>query len=184
MTPPEHALNPYAPPSSDVTIASVKNPEPMKRPASVKWAWVYLGLLVVLFAFHDGRHIARTGVAQITDTYLTYPIVFIMPTLRLTALILLTTSARRPIIYWVGTIALASRVCEMGIRLWLASVSVDFNALDSHALPLFGLAVPTGVVLFLFYRFTFGLPSRQYFRVAKMQPAAPEEVGVKASADQ
>ncbi|MDZ4287387.1 MAG: hypothetical protein U0984_05490 [Prosthecobacter sp.] len=162
--PPDSEVNPYAPPVSEVANPLVDKEAPMKRPASVKWAMGVFIVLLVGGCLGIGGFIVANGWAAFMDLHRTDPIAVGQSASRLLTFVAVIAGGR-PIAYWAGAIVLGWWVFLLSRALWYYPWP-----LNEITPAMIGgtIGISTSVFLaFLFYRFTFGRPSRLYYRVAK-----------------
>ena len=166
--------NPYAPPESDFISPITPGNAPMKRPKSTKWAITVFLFSVAFFVVLNGLFIYRGGGAIFLDSFWQSPWDLLPVLTHLSALLSFILFDRKPVAYWAGVVALGT-MCIGDILVmrdqWSAtwrneddsSASMDLGPQISDII---GALFIFGLMLYLFYRFTFGRPSRVYFRVA------------------
>lgn len=162
MSEKSHAdINPYAPPTTDALPA-----RPLRRPASVKWAFVILMIKVLVITMTHWQIIQNGGQNELMASYREQPYHVLPPLLSLVGLFAMVIASRAVITYGIVGLALVLMTAEGVLSAWL-NVGRDFTHL--HALnaaiekwaPI-GLAA---LMLWLTYRFIGGRPSRRYHRV-------------------
>jgi hypothetical protein len=167
MSPDPH-LNPYAPPTAEVGVRVTEQEPTTKRPPSVKWALaLFLFGFAVLFIL-NGQLLAKEGWRTFVEASVMEPWSILEPISRLIALIALLFGGRRPWVYWTTVGALGIFLCglpgALAPQFALAMAGRDlFITTMEFIVPIIMVAL----LFWLFYRITFGRPSRLYFRVAK-----------------
>jgi hypothetical protein len=161
-------LNPYAPPTAEVVMPTTETELRMKRPRSVKWALAFFLFGTVVLLTVNGQWIAREGWQPFLESCRTDPLMVVELVGRFAGLFVLVFGGRRPWAYWVTVIALGIFLCGLPRTIYhqVGFAMAGRDAID--AVP--ELVVLTGfsaLLVWLFYRITFGRPSRLYFRVAK-----------------
>jgi hypothetical protein len=173
---PDSEENPYAPPAEEVS--AVADQTRVRRPVSVTLTLGYF-ILATVFSWVSAWNLIRNMqkiqalMAEMMEREAGPPIIlpelFMRPALRTIVLIILFAGSRRPFGYWTGVIALGlsccyhvmSRVGDLGNAELMS---------DSGAKMLTVLLIFIDLnILVLFYRFTFGRPSRAFYRVAASQ---------------
>lgn len=152
----EEPLNPYAAPKAEVMVSA----EGPRCPRVVKWATFVLGLFTVAIAYLYWATISARGLA---DT-IQHQRLFDLP-LPITVAFLLCLFRRRDKLSFGIVVFTLGWMCARTMeRMWPRWTS-------PHAFERFWLAerivefLFTAGFFYLFYRFTFGLPSRTYFGV-------------------
>ena len=166
-------MNPYTPPFSDVRRPVIKAAPPVRRPASSKWTIALFAMPVIGALFFNGRFIYDHGWGAMGKFYLSQPLAIIRLLLCVLGFMAFVAGARKPVIYVIGVLGLG----------WI-SFNLISDILQDLKRQLGALATPEaqgsviggiGMALslaWLFVRFTFGLPSRLYYRIS---PASVEE---------
>lgn len=152
--------NPYAPPRARVANLDAAGLVLPRRPASVKWATLVLGLFTLILGILYWQAIEAQGAENIwrqqplLDTALLLPF----------GLLLSLFGGRRKIAYYGIAIVLSLLVLKACFTTFM-----QWSAVGAFARPFLGQrfieALMSSAMVYLFYRFTFGLPSRRYFGV-------------------
>jgi hypothetical protein len=146
----------------------------MKRPASVKWALAVVTLIFGVALFYIVEEFVRNGWQRAFGLYFAT----VARTLRFGLFVLgfiLVWCGPRRVAYGIGVIFLA------GITYFATMASFEteprFDSAEAQGEMLTACLVPA-LCAWLFFRFTFGRPSRIYYRLAA--PAKPEANGAPA----
>lgn len=152
----EEHLNPYAAPKAEVTVATQRPP----RPRVVKWATFVLGLFTVVVIYLYAATISARGLASTFK----HQSVFDLP-IPVTMAFLLCLFRRKDKLSFGVVIFTLGWICARTVeRMWPRWTTPQ--AFENFWIPeRIGEILFTIGVLYLFYRFTFGLPSRTYFGV-------------------
>lgn len=159
-------INPYAAPQSEpLTDRPVE--ERLKQPASVKWM---MGLLIIAVITTTILH-AQLFPEHRWRLWTDYPVGTAFDVSKFIACFAMLFGGRRAWVYWVTMVPQISFVMtgvQMLLRGWPELFRVD---------PLGKLVESVFLLLFFYlvYRFTFGLPSRIYFRIAKVDAEVKKE---------
>lgn len=161
-------VNPYAPPQTVVLGAEDFPPYPLLRPRSTKWAITVLLLKVGTVSWILWTMVQEERFTEFWDSYLDEPVSLLSPLLSGFGLILLLVTHRARVAYVFTSLALLL-LCSDGVwngyHEWLERGR--FLTLQPA---LFEVAIYVAVmsaILYLCYRFIFGLPSRRYYRVGE-----------------
>lgn len=151
---PERDLNPYAAPQSDVTPRLACDVL-AKRPASSKWALAVAILFVVGYAMTMRNAVVHVGWAGLELLWMDVLDLI----LRLACLAALLAGSGKSWGYYLGSATLAYFVLMGGRNLW--------NAYAGYPDPATGIVgmIFIGLMLRLWFRFTFGTPNRRYHRL-------------------
>jgi hypothetical protein len=152
----EEELNPYAPPSAGVAVPTAKPVDPNKRPAAVKWTMALTLLLFLSTAVAYGTKIAETGWAPWVQAHLQNPLKTTDSMIRILSLIIVF-GGKRKAAYWIGVGMLIWTSWRFPVSLYRA------GALAAPGATL--LALVTALLWLLLWRFTFGKPTRRYYRM-------------------
>lgn len=173
----ENDANPYAPPASEAP-----GPAGAVRPRVVKWATFVLGVFTVGAVYLYWQTVSVYGVP---DVWKHQPL-FDLPLFIPVGFLICLFRRRGKASFWVVA-ALLGWMCLRAVeRLWprwtAPQAFSKFWIGDRIVELLFAFGL-----LYLFYRFTFGMPSRLYFGMARPQPieepsAGPVSVEVEAAA--
>ena len=147
-------INPYTPPKSECAPDHAPKPT-SRRPKSVKWALTVQILTLIVMPFGYFRAFQEYGSIVFTDS----PWVTVYDGAVLAACFPLLLGFRRPWVYWITVIFLACKLKDTATTLLGANPAFPYH--DAAALVI--IYVMGGLMAFLFYRFTFGNPSREYF---------------------
>lgn len=146
--------DPYAPPVEPY-VPPVETKVRVRRPASVKWAIGIMtlassgGLLVYT------RAIAKYGIQVLTE----YPLTSALDALRFFVTLALPFAGRKPWVLWSTACVLAIQIFNLGKHALNESLASPRDVGGSIAYIVFG-----GLMVVHFARFTFGKPSREYFK--------------------
>lgn len=163
MTPTSGDENPYQPPKAE--IKSDEDILRTKRPASTKVALVFFALMTCANIKLYSDVIRQHGFQTVWEAQSLYdPSLFTIVGLVL------------------GLVGKPRRLIYIGISLLLAAICFKFCSILTHYQqtisydPASFAAAVIGAVLmsFLFYRFTFGLPSRRYYGMVREESPASE----------
>jgi hypothetical protein len=158
--------NPYAPPASEPGLPMAEAVPSMKRPASVKWAIAFLILGLIGFCSINGSLIVRNGWDYFVEAYRLYPYSTIVPAIRIVALFVILFGGRTPVAYWAGVLALGATLCELPANFQIQfAMALAARELFLRVLEMLVPICLTLLLVWLCYSFTFGKPSRQYFRL-------------------
>ena len=167
--PPDSEMNPYAPPGSDVSVQKRVDRVLRRRPPSVKWALAYCNLVLVAtwakaWSIHERQQILKDSFADVPQPEWITPELLIRTALYIIPLILFNFSGRRRIGYQAGVVCLALICCQRAVE--IPNAIALFDASLELVWPIRGLwfLIFSGLVGWLFYRFTFGQASRLYYR--------------------
>jgi hypothetical protein len=157
-------LNPYAPPLSAVdTVKSDDAQAAVRRPASVKWTMAVMILFFGAAAYGFSQRFVKDGWEDASQSYFgTFQ--GLLRVALVMAPLALIFGGRRIIAYAVGVLALAALSSVFAWGIWTTDFHFDTAEARGEALT---AGVVTVVTCWLFIRFTFGRPSRSYFRIAK-----------------
>ncbi len=155
----EGNLNPYAAPQSNV-VPRRGAIDPNKRHASSKWAIVVEVLFLVSYAVTVKSTIAQDNLGLWQPTLSNYFDLAI----RLLGLIALLAGRGKPWGYYMGTMALAALLVIRVRNFWINLTLVP-GRLDYELIPVGGTCI--FLLIYLLYRFIFGLPSRRFYRVTQ-----------------
>lgn len=158
--PPDSEVNPYAPPAPEVpaTAANVAFPIP---PASVKWTWGIVSLIALAECYFIGRIAITRGWKWFAEDGMTAAGIVNL-TIPLCAAVLII-AGRRTAGYGSGVAVLGWLCFLLGKNVWILGEAGNIGG----GIVFFLLLVSP--LLVLFYRFTFGLPSRRYYRVGSQK---------------
>ncbi|MDZ4287386.1 MAG: hypothetical protein U0984_05485 [Prosthecobacter sp.] len=157
-------INPYAPPASDVSPPALDKLPPMKRPASVKCALAFFAVMPLMSSwtyFLILPHLSEAGAVRMRQNLFIGGLVFLV------LLLLLWFAGRRRFGYWTGVVGLFLITAR-------AMITIPFGTNAVSAVPVLLL------VTLLFYRFTFGSPSRLYYQKTVRIPTVYLTKGSKA----
>jgi len=147
-------INPYEPPKA--ACLSAHTPDPiLKRPKSVKWALVIQILTLIAMPFAYFRAFQEYGSLVFTES----PWGTILDVAALITCFPLLLGIRRPWVHWVTVVFLALKLKDTAMTLLGHNPAFDYDDIAA----LVTIYVIGGLMVFLFYRFTFGRPSREYF---------------------
>lgn len=151
--------NPYAPPQSQVLPEAAMA---RRTPRAVKWARFLLGFLTVWIITYNTVAIARDGL---------WPVVKGLSIWDFDLLIIIgfgmSLWGRNKVAYFgmVGGLG----VLTLNRTLWIGSIWMTSNVLDSSAvIERFSELLVVYGLSYLFYRITFGRPSRVYYGMVKL----------------
>lgn len=166
---PESDLNPYAAPQSDVTPPG-ETETPMKRPASTKWV---LGLLwfVILFSVADEFIDHRRGGPEPFSRFNSLRAVagtsFIVITMiAFQAFKRVWATYALGILFLLFSNIIVWRLLTDTVQKFISNWNHQIDTPQIHT-KLFVALLFTALFAYLFYRFTFGLPSRRFYRVTQ-----------------
>lgn len=159
---PDESLNPYAAPKAQLVYPDKNGTGAPRRPASVRWATFVMGFFTMIMGMLYWQAIEAQGAESIWREQS-----FFDPTLLLPfGLVLSLFGGRRKTAYYGVVIALALLVLKS-----CYSTLMHWSAVGAFADPFWAQrfleALMSYAIGYLFYRFTFGLPSRRYFGVAR-----------------
>jgi hypothetical protein len=150
-------FNPYAAPQTQSPAIRHRDVA-MKRPSSVKWAFLFLFAVVVSTAYLHAELFPQYGWHLWTD----YPLGPIFDLFKFIAFFALLIGGHKPWVFWTTTVTLTVMLYSvvkgliLGLPEFLDRLQFDPIGKAVECLALF-------LVLFLLYRFAFGQPSRRYF---------------------
>jgi len=158
---PDESLNPYAAPKASTPPASAQDLRSLRRPRSLKWAIVILGLGTLSNVRNYWLAISAYGTQEVLRQQPLLDPVFLV-VLGFACSVFIRNR------FSFGCIAATlAWLSFSALRLvwwrWNRLAGVDAGLSFDRAI---GLLLSCGIV-YLFYRFTFGLPSRRYFGVAR-----------------
>jgi hypothetical protein len=168
---PNSDINPYTPPAAEVAKPLMGEEVPMKRPASVKWAMAFGVFAIFAFALINTRFVLDKGWLYWAEAYGSRPMNLVSAVVRIPGFGVMFSAGRRPLAYWAGVAVLGYTSIEYPTHLG-NQIAARFEKTDGREL----VGITTIGLIFalllwwLFYRFTFGRPSRVYFRVVKSEP--------------
>ena len=157
---PDEIINPYAPPAASSSAAPEQTAGGFRRPRSLKWAIVILGLGTLTNVRNYWLAISAYGFKTVLrDQPLLDPVFLVAIAFGFALFI------RRKMTFYV----IASTLAWVGYSsLKLVWLRWDRRSPFDGDIPMeriVGLLLSFGVI-YLFCRFTFGLPSRRYFRIS------------------
>ncbi|WP_395746772.1 hypothetical protein [Prosthecobacter sp.] len=151
-------LNPYTAPKAASAYRGSSGANLPRRPASVKWAVFCVGLFTLILGILYWQAIKAKGAESIWRNQSLFDPSLLLPL----GLALGMFGGRRKIAYYGIAIALAL----LALKACYSSF-VQWSAVGAFARPFLGQrfmeALMSYAMGYLFYRFTFGLPSRRYF---------------------
>lgn len=159
---PERGPNPYAPPQSDVT-PRLRQAASSKRPASWKWALALALCFAIGYAMTMRNVIVLVGWAGLELSWMDGLDLI----LRLTCLFALLAGSGKPWGLYLGSTALACFALMSGWNLWRT-----YTGYPDPVMRLIGMIL-IGLMLRLWYCFTFGQPSRRYHGLLSQASAEP-----------
>lgn len=165
----DESLNPYAPPKAQPVSPEASGGDVFRRPRSVKWATFVFTFFFVIQVVLYWRTISAVGVRKVWEGQSLFDPMFFLPL----GFVFSWLGGRRKIAYYVNAFLLAMVVIKI---VWSAFVLQRHtpHAFSNVLLPQrMMVVVMTSLFGYLFYRYTFGLPSRRYFGVAREEPAVP-----------
>jgi hypothetical protein len=148
-------INPYQPPKSD-TGPALGAEAVVKRPIAVKWVLTIQILTLIVIPLGYFNAFQKHGAIVFTVA----PWATAGDAAQLLACFPLLLGVRRPWVYWVTVLFLALHL--KGAATTLLGANPAFPYYDKATVAI--AYVMGGFLGFLFYRFTFGHPSRHYFR--------------------
>ena len=170
----EGETNPYAPPASgtgpDLLLSKGDLGEPqatLKKPASSRWAVVLMLFSFVVFTYVTVLSINRVGLPAHLDLYQQNLLNIATPLMRFLALGALLVGGRASFVYWAGCVGLASSLFDAVMTAYMTIQAALASSEAAGAISY--LPVQAGVLsllTWLWYSFTFGRPSRRYYRIA------------------
>lgn len=149
--------SPYTPPQSSILSDRASNTS-ANRPASSKWAFFILAASAVCIAILEYQFISERGWSAWFD----HPTSIVQNLIRLIALTGLATKCQRPWVYWTTIIILIWHLANLTMTL-LDLPKGSRIAHDTASAAMLWLF--SALLIYHFYRFAFGLPSRQYYGV-------------------
>lgn len=167
----ENDLNPYAPPRSALGVE-----KGLRRPASSWWALGVVGLDIVLTAGYIVSLLIIERMAEnLQEVYEEVPQLLSPMVLAisqglalLAAWLVLAVGGRSRNVYFIGGAALLTccygSLHEFYWHMVLEDAETDFSTRLVDGM--FGLTMG-GLLVYLVYRFFFGLPSRRYYRISQ-----------------
>ncbi|MES2505891.1 MAG: hypothetical protein V4599_04255 [Verrucomicrobiota bacterium] len=163
---PGSEVNPYAPPGVDVLGAEALPPQPLLRPRSTKWAiFILLVKVVVIHWIHWGI-IQESGLGGLWDAYAEQWGSLAALVLSFLGLAILVFTQRSRVAYALASLALVVLFFEGVTRSYLQLRTYgNFENTFPFVLDAVIQVVLFSLFLYLPYRFIFGLPSRQYYRI-------------------
>lgn len=162
----EQELNPYAAPKADGVMASADAGVP-RRPRVVKWTTFLLGLFTFIVIYFYWRTIADRGAAEVFK----HQPLFDLPLAMAVAFLLCLFRRRDKVSFGIVVFTLGWLCVRTVERLWPRWTTPRAFATPWIAERIVELLFAAGF-FYLFYRFTFGLPSRAYFGFAAPSRAA------------
>jgi hypothetical protein len=167
-TPPDSEVNPYAPPASEVGVREAAIAESqIERPKSVKWTIAVFLLLVAGLVITSGQFIYGKGWGALITGYRVNPSYLATHALFTAALTALLVGGRRPVVYWITTFSLALGCFNIANNLRFEWARAASHLGGEEIGNKIGLVIFSFLLVYLFYRFTFGRPSRTYFRMSR-----------------
>ncbi len=152
--------NPYAPPAAEITPSQTPPlpVERMKRPASQIWTLILFGVVILTVIQHFRSH----GLTWYSlEKFRAEPLDFLTRMTAIPAFITVLWPGRLKTGYWLGSIALALYCWRSGTENVATFFEAPtFNQLWNHGEDL----LIAGLHFYIFYRFVFGRPNREYFR--------------------
>lgn len=171
MQPEGDDLNPYAAPQSDVAPAS-EAAATMKRPASSNWVVLFCLLISIWCLYIQISLLAELGLSQWCSRFLVWPPTALLMTLTTTSFVISSLIRRLGLLAYILGVALTLIFC-----CFIVKISIDLFQQPPFADPtsepaekiggVVGIALVMSPIFYLFYRFTFGLPSRRFYRVTQ-----------------
>jgi hypothetical protein len=149
--------SPYAPPQSSILSDTASN-KSAHRPASSKWAFFILAASAIGIAILEYQFISERGWSAWFD----HPMSIVQNVIRLIALTGLAAKCQRPWVYWTTIIILIWHLANSTMTL-LDLPKGSRIALDTASAAMLWLF--SALLVYHFYRFAFGLHSRQYYGV-------------------
>jgi hypothetical protein len=162
---PDPNINPYSPPATDVVPSCFDDEYPMKRPTSVKWAIAMVFLLLMGACATYAMNVANWGWQESLDSFSHDPLAMVDVVVRLLGLITVFTG-RSIRGFQFGVMVLGWGCLMSSQNVWL-KVLTEGRIISPASFEGVLSLLLLGLIYWLFIRFTFGLPSRLYFRVAK-----------------
>lgn len=150
----EEEFNPYAAPRADAGVPL----GPPRRPASVKWATFALGLMTAAVSYLYWMSATLYGEASVWNTRLLSEPFWLIPI----GFVLCVLRRRDKVSFGLVALLLGGLSCRAVIVMlprWTALnafATIHIGERVAEILMTFGL-------IYLFYRFAFGVPSRRYF---------------------
>lgn len=159
-------VNPYAPPQAEVLGAEGLPPQPLLRPRSTKWAIFILLLKVVVINWIHWGIIQEGGFGELWNAYAVQLGSLAAPVLSFLGLVMLVFTQRSRVAYALASLTLVVLFCEGVTHSYLQLRTYgDFENTFPFVLDAVIQVVLFSLFLYLLYRFIFGLPSRQYYRI-------------------
>ncbi len=140
----------------------------MKRPASTKWLLFFsLMLSIVGWSVHVS-HIAKFGVHHWSLRFVVWPPISLFTTLTFTTCIILMLRSRPGLFSYISGVLSSLWLCCMIVLVAVQNFRM-LSYSDTTGMTGFVIAfiLLGGPPFYLFYRFTFGLPSRRFYRVTQ-----------------
>lgn len=162
--PPDSEVNPYAPPGSEISTRPAGEAS-VKRPMAVKWVRAVFLVGTIGVCLFNGKLIHDKGWQWFYNAYREHPWSIVEPAMRFPGLVALWAFDRKPFAYWLAATSLGLLVYETFVSIYRDGVRVLRNL---ELIPEFiGVGIGCFLITYLFYRFTFGRPSRIYYRVTR-----------------
>jgi hypothetical protein len=159
-------VNPYAPPQAEVLGAEGLPPQPLLRPRSTKWAIFILLLKVVVIHWIHWGIIQESGFGELWNAYAVQLGSLAAPILSFLGLVMLVFTHRSRVAYALASSALVVLFCDGVTHSYLQlRIYGDVENTFPFVLDVMIPVVLFSLFLYLLYRFIFGLPSRQYYRI-------------------
>lgn len=156
----DESHNPYAPPIGQPANPVGAGSSTPRRPASVKWAVFCMGLFTLILGMLYWQAVEAQGAENIWRQQPLFDTALLLPL----GLLLGLFGGRRKIAYYGIAIVLSLLVLKACF-----TTVMQWSAVGAFARPFLGQrfmeALMSYAIGYLFYRFTFGLPSRRYFGV-------------------
>lgn len=159
----EEELNPYAAPKAEVAVPSTHAGAP-RRPRVVKWATFLLGLFTSIMTYFYWQTIADHGAEELFK----HQALFDLPLAMAVAFLLCLFRRRDKISFGIVAFTLGWMCVRAVERLWPRWTAPHAFATHWIAERVIELLFAVGF-FYLFYRFTFGLPSRAYFGIVRQE---------------
>lgn len=158
-------INPYEAPQSKPLLARPVE-ECMKRPVSVKWALAMMAAAAHCLGYHYFMLFTKHGWQWMTDDLLGTT----LDALRVVVFFVLWFGGRRPWVFWITSVQLGLNLTNFG------KAVIKGPAIPAHDLSeQIGFYLAGILLCYHFYRFTFGQPSRVYYRIAQADAGTMKE---------